>query len=141
LLIFDDGNFSEDSTSLLTDWLAHSDKNVLVKNFNIPSEIFNNLSQKGKKFNSATGSPLILGREIYIPRHNRTATRRRQKASETIHTPIHTPTAGAGAHRVHRGGGTNSRHKELPHLAIRRRSTRAHQSPRPTNHALASHCL
>ncbi|KFZ17955.1 hypothetical protein V501_01463 [Pseudogymnoascus sp. VKM F-4519 (FW-2642)] len=50
LLIFDDGNFSEDSTFLLTEWLAHSDKNVLAKNFNVPREIFNNLSQKGGHF-------------------------------------------------------------------------------------------
>jgi oxalate decarboxylase/phosphoglucose isomerase-like protein (cupin superfamily) len=28
LLIFDDGNFSEDGTFLLTDWLAHTPKDV-----------------------------------------------------------------------------------------------------------------
>jgi oxalate decarboxylase len=30
LLVFDDGNFSEDSTFLLTDWLAHTPRDVLV---------------------------------------------------------------------------------------------------------------
>jgi oxalate decarboxylase len=33
LLVFDDGDFSEDSTFLLTDWLAHTPRDVLVKNF------------------------------------------------------------------------------------------------------------
>jgi oxalate decarboxylase len=33
LLVFDDGNFSEDSTFLLTDWLAHTPRDILAKNF------------------------------------------------------------------------------------------------------------
>ncbi|KAF9021028.1 oxalate decarboxylase [Hymenopellis radicata] len=33
LLIFDDGDFSEDSTFLLTDWLAHVPAEVIQKNF------------------------------------------------------------------------------------------------------------
>ncbi len=33
LLVFDDGAFSEDSTFLITDWLAHTPKDVLAKNF------------------------------------------------------------------------------------------------------------
>ncbi|KAK7691047.1 hypothetical protein QCA50_006150 [Cerrena zonata] len=33
LLVFDDGAFSEDSTFLLTDWLAHTPKGVIAKNF------------------------------------------------------------------------------------------------------------
>jgi oxalate decarboxylase len=33
LLVFDDGNFSENSTFLLSDWLAHTPKEVLAKNF------------------------------------------------------------------------------------------------------------
>lgn len=34
LLIFDSGDFSEDSTFLLTDWLVHTPRNILSKNFN-----------------------------------------------------------------------------------------------------------
>lgn len=41
LLIFDDGNFSEDSTFLLSDFLAHTPKSVLAKNFRLHPEIFN----------------------------------------------------------------------------------------------------
>ena len=35
LLIFDSGEFSEDSTFLLTDWMAHVPKEVLAKNFGL----------------------------------------------------------------------------------------------------------
>lgn len=35
LLVFDDGNFSEDETFLLTDWLSHIPKEVLAKNFSV----------------------------------------------------------------------------------------------------------
>ena len=40
LLIFDDGNFSEDSTFLLSDFLAHIPTSVLSKNFRLDPEIF-----------------------------------------------------------------------------------------------------
>ena len=33
LLVFDDGAFSEDSTFLITDWLAHTPRDILAKNF------------------------------------------------------------------------------------------------------------
>ncbi|KAF2424943.1 oxalate decarboxylase [Tothia fuscella] len=48
LLIFDDGNFSEESTFLLTDWLAHTSKAVLPENFRIAPKIFNKLPEKEK---------------------------------------------------------------------------------------------
>lgn len=35
LLVFDDGNFSEDSTFLITDWFAHTPRAVLAKNFGV----------------------------------------------------------------------------------------------------------
>ncbi|OBT92346.1 hypothetical protein VE01_09380 [Pseudogymnoascus verrucosus] len=72
LLIFDDGNFSEDSTFLLTDWLAHSDKNVLAKNFNIPRGVFNNLSQKEKYiFRGTIAPPLDEDRKQVNPSKHR----------------------------------------------------------------------
>jgi len=48
LLIFDDGNFSEDDTFLLTDWLAHTPKSVLSKNFRLAPEIFDKIPEKEK---------------------------------------------------------------------------------------------
>jgi oxalate decarboxylase len=40
LLVFDDGNFNEEETFLLTDWLAHTPKEVLAKNFGVPQSAF-----------------------------------------------------------------------------------------------------
>jgi oxalate decarboxylase len=40
LLVFDDGNFNEDETFLLTDFLAHIPKSVLGKNFGVPESAF-----------------------------------------------------------------------------------------------------
>jgi oxalate decarboxylase len=35
LLVFDDGNFSEYATVLLTDWMAHTPRDVVAKNFGV----------------------------------------------------------------------------------------------------------
>ena len=40
LLVFDDGNFDENQTFLLTDWLAHTPKEILAKNFDVPESAF-----------------------------------------------------------------------------------------------------
>ena len=40
ILVFNDGNFSEDSTFLITDWFAHLPKEVLAKNFGVPVSTF-----------------------------------------------------------------------------------------------------
>ncbi|KAF8154724.1 RmlC-like cupin domain-containing protein [Crassisporium funariophilum] len=39
ILIFDEGDFSEDATFLLTDWLAHVPKSVLAKNFGMDGNL------------------------------------------------------------------------------------------------------
>jgi oxalate decarboxylase len=46
LLVFDDGNFSEEQTFLLTDWLNHTPKEVLAKNFGVPASTFDTLPAK-----------------------------------------------------------------------------------------------
>ncbi|KAK4231003.1 RmlC-like cupin domain-containing protein [Podospora fimiseda] len=48
LLIFDDGNFSEESTFILTDWLAHTPKSVISQNFHLPPEIFDHIPKSEK---------------------------------------------------------------------------------------------
>jgi oxalate decarboxylase len=40
LLAFDDGTFSEDSTFLLTDWIMHTPKEVLAKDFGVDASAF-----------------------------------------------------------------------------------------------------
>jgi oxalate decarboxylase len=46
LLVFNDGNFNEFETFLLTDWLHHTPKEVLAKNFNVPASTFDNVPQR-----------------------------------------------------------------------------------------------
>jgi oxalate decarboxylase len=43
LLVFDDGNFSEDNTFLISQWMPHVPKSVLAKNFGVPESAFANL--------------------------------------------------------------------------------------------------
>ncbi|MGA8939141.1 MAG: cupin domain-containing protein [Acidobacteriaceae bacterium] len=43
LLVFNDGNFNEFDTFLLSEWFAHTPKEVLAKNFNVPESTFDNV--------------------------------------------------------------------------------------------------
>jgi oxalate decarboxylase len=40
LLVFDDGDFDEDNTFLLSDWFKHTPNDVLAKNFGVPASLF-----------------------------------------------------------------------------------------------------
>src|SRR5215468_388471 len=40
LLVFDDGEFDEDNTFLLSDWFKHTPSEVLSKNFGVPADLF-----------------------------------------------------------------------------------------------------
>lgn len=40
LLVFDDGEFDEDSTFLLSDWFKHVPPEILAKNFGVPANLF-----------------------------------------------------------------------------------------------------
>ncbi len=46
LLAFDDGNFDENATFLVSDWLAHTPKEILAKNFNVSERAFAKLPDK-----------------------------------------------------------------------------------------------
>ncbi|MDB6066138.1 MAG: oxalate decarboxylase, partial [Pedosphaera sp.] len=46
LLVFDDGNFSEEETFLLSDWMAHTPKEILAKNFGVPESAFDRIPEK-----------------------------------------------------------------------------------------------
>jgi oxalate decarboxylase len=43
LLVFDDGEFDEDNTFLLSDWLKHTPNEVLSKNFSVPGSAYSQL--------------------------------------------------------------------------------------------------
>jgi oxalate decarboxylase len=45
LLVFDDGNFSENETFLLTDWFKHTAPEILAKNFGVPAAAFADIPQ------------------------------------------------------------------------------------------------
>jgi oxalate decarboxylase len=40
LLVFDDGEFDEDNTFLISDWFKHTPSDVLAKNFGVPASAF-----------------------------------------------------------------------------------------------------
>jgi oxalate decarboxylase len=46
LLVFDDGNFDEFHTFPITDWLAHTQKEVLAKDLTVPPSAFDKVSKK-----------------------------------------------------------------------------------------------
>ncbi len=62
LLVFDDGNFNEFETFLLTDWLHHTPKEVLAKNFGVPASTFDNVPSH-EKFIFPTELPRPLAEE------------------------------------------------------------------------------
>jgi oxalate decarboxylase len=65
LLVFDDGNFDEDSTFLLTDWLAHTPKEVLAKNFSVSESAFARIPDKELYiFQSEVPGPLTADRIV-----------------------------------------------------------------------------
>lgn len=46
ILVFNDGNFNEFQTFLLTDWLHHTPPEVLSKNFQVPEATFENVPKR-----------------------------------------------------------------------------------------------
>jgi len=46
LLVFNQGDFDEFDTFLLTDWFAHTPKEVLARNFEVPESTFDNVPKK-----------------------------------------------------------------------------------------------
>jgi len=62
ILVFNDGNFNEFETFLLTDWLHHTPSEVLAKNFDVPQSTFNNVPPR-EKFIFASELPRPLAEE------------------------------------------------------------------------------
>ncbi|KAG6377574.1 putative oxalate decarboxylase/oxidase [Boletus reticuloceps] len=67
LLIFDNGAFSEDSTFLLTDWLAHVPKEVIAKNFQVDVSAFDHIPSKQLYIFPGTPPPEDVYRDMVIP--------------------------------------------------------------------------
>jgi oxalate decarboxylase len=63
LLVFDNGNFSENETFLLSDWFLHTPKEALAKNFGVEVEDFATLpSHELYMFQSTVPGPLASER-------------------------------------------------------------------------------
>ncbi|HXX56321.1 MAG TPA: cupin domain-containing protein [Candidatus Nitrosotalea sp.] len=63
LLAFDDGNFSERVTALVSDWLIHTPREILAKNFGLPQQSLQNLpTQPMVIFPSTVPGPLAEDR-------------------------------------------------------------------------------
>ena len=59
LLVFDDGNFSEYETVLLTDWMAHTPHDVLSANFGVSRQALEEMPRREKFiFQAAVPGPL-----------------------------------------------------------------------------------
>ncbi|KAF8439042.1 putative oxalate decarboxylase/oxidase [Boletus edulis BED1] len=67
LLIFDNGSFSEDSTFLLTEWLAHVPKEVIAKNFQVDMSAFDHIPSKQLYIFPATPPLEDVYRDMVIP--------------------------------------------------------------------------
>ena len=50
LLVFDDGEFDEDNTFLITDWFKHTPPEVLGKNFAAPASLFGHTPDPGERY-------------------------------------------------------------------------------------------
>ncbi|MGA8310115.1 MAG: cupin domain-containing protein [Terriglobales bacterium] len=59
ILVFDDGNFSEYETVLLTDWMAHTPRDVLASNFGVSEQAMEKMPKREKFiFQAAVPGPL-----------------------------------------------------------------------------------
>jgi oxalate decarboxylase len=57
LLVFDDGDFDEDNTFLLSDWFKHTPNEVLSKNFGIPGSSFGRVPDPSELYIFASTAP------------------------------------------------------------------------------------
>ena len=50
LLVFDDGDFDEDNTFLISDWFKHTPNDVLAKNFGVSAAFFGHTPDPGERY-------------------------------------------------------------------------------------------
>src|ERR1700685_4541504 len=65
ILVFDDGNFSEYETVLLTDWMAHTPRDVVAKNFGVSEKALSDMPKKENFiFQTAIPGPLAEDKRV-----------------------------------------------------------------------------
>jgi oxalate decarboxylase len=62
LLVFDDGDFDEDNTFLLSDWFKHVPPEVLAKNFGVPASTFANTPDPSELYIFNAPLPAEIGK-------------------------------------------------------------------------------
>lgn len=67
LLIFDNGNFSEGSTFTISDWFAHTPKEVLSANFGVSEDAFSDIPEGQKYIYQAEVPPPLALDEVTSP--------------------------------------------------------------------------
>ncbi|WP_281195307.1 oxalate decarboxylase family bicupin [Microtetraspora malaysiensis] len=67
LLVFDDGGFSENSTFMMSDWFAHTPKNILAKNFGWTPQQMANMPEKEKYIFQGQVPPALDSDRIVSP--------------------------------------------------------------------------
>jgi oxalate decarboxylase len=60
LLVFDDGDFDEDNTFLLSDWFKHTPNDVLAKNFGVSGSAFGHVPDPGELYIFSNAAPGAL---------------------------------------------------------------------------------
>jgi oxalate decarboxylase len=63
LLVFDDGDFDEDDTFLLSDWFKHVPPEVLGKNFGVPASLFGHMPDPSELYIFKAPVPGPLGQD------------------------------------------------------------------------------
>src|SRR3982075_4105397 len=63
LLVFDDGDFDEDDTFLLSDWVKHVPPEVLGKNFGVPASLFGHTPDPSELYIFKAPVPAPLGQD------------------------------------------------------------------------------
>src|SRR5271169_1612174 len=63
LLVFDDGDFDEDSTFLLSDWFKHTPNEVLAKNFGVDGDLLSHTPDPSELYIFAAPVPGPLGQD------------------------------------------------------------------------------
>jgi oxalate decarboxylase len=61
LLVFDDGDFDEDNTFLLSDWFKHTPADVLAKNFGVPASLLDHTPDPSERYIFTAPLPDTLG--------------------------------------------------------------------------------
>ena len=124
LLVFDDGDFDEDNTFLISDWFKHTPNEVLGKNFGVPATLFGHTPDPSELY-------------IFPAAGSGPAQRRTVGGATAVPQELQPPDAGAGADQDERRNGADHRFQHVPGFYDNRGGTRRGRSRRHARVALA----